>query len=325
MLNPETSIVEKPAETSSGKKTKQSRIQSFFAPIRNALPSLSLVQSEPPSSDDFRPDQETADIFNDLDIPDVQVPFTDSQLVMRGGRLNRSPSKKPVDEDIYTTPPTTPVRELSLDQPPLTEPKENYGLNDQEFIQKTDPIKLPEFTGPSRKRSMVEPSKVLDSRKVSREGIKHQFPRVYGVNHLEPGTTAVRSFSSTRSFSSVTTASSARTTPNTSFYIESPATSFNSSCAINDLASLQLMRETRAAAPDKPQHLQFPVYDDPMDLDLDAEDEFASLDAEPATTISAPIKLKEEKSPITKYLDQHLILESPFGKQLTFSCPFPTY
>lgn len=274
---------------------------------------MSLVQPEPLLSDDFKPDPESADIFNDFNLPDVQAPITDSQLVMRGGRSTRSPPKESVDEDIYTTPPTTPVKDLSLHQSPSPKPIEKYRQNDQEFLSIIDPIKLPEFTMPSRKRSMVKPSKVPDSRKVSREGINHQFPRVYNVNHLEPGTNAARSFSSTRSFSSVTTASSALTTPNTSFYIESPATSFDSTSANYDLASLQLIRETVEAAPNEPQYPQFPAYDDPMDLDLDIEEEFVRLDSESATTVPAPIKLQEENSYITKYLDQHLILESPFG------------
>ena len=280
---------------------------------------MSLVQPEPPSSDDFGPDPEIAEIFNGLDMPDIQAPSTGSQLVMRGGKSHRSPRKPSIDEDVFTTPPTTPVKELSLDQSPLTKSNKKFEQNDREFLQRVDPIKLPEFTVPSRKRSIVEPSGVVDTRKVSREGINHQFPRVYGVNHLEPGTTAVRSFNSTRSFSSVTTASSTRTTPNTSFYGESPATSFNTDCATSDLTSLQLMREIVDDAPNKPQHLQFPAYDDPMDLDLDTEEEFTRLDSDSATTFPTPIKPQEESSYIMRYLDQHLVLESPFGKQHNFS------
>lgn len=280
---------------------------------------MSLVQPEPPSSDDFKPDPDIADILNDLDMPDGTGPHMGSQLVMRGGRASPTES---VDED-YTTPPTTPVRELLFDQmddSPSIRSKDKDGLMDQTFLQRVDPIKLPEFTMPSRKRSMVEPSQGLESRKVSRDGISHQFPRVYEVNHLEPGAAVVPSISNTRSFSSTTTASTARTTPNTSFYIDSPATSFDSTSAYYDPASLQLMQETVDAAAIRVEHLQFTAHDGPMDLDV--EEFFAKLGPESVTTVPAPIRLSEEESSIAKYLDQHLISESPFGTQTRLSTFF---
>ncbi|KAL9104810.1 MAG: hypothetical protein Q9187_008858, partial [Circinaria calcarea] len=187
LVESEISIVEPPTAPSSARKTIQSRIQSFFPPIRNASPSLSLVQPELPSSDDFKPDLRTADILHHLNMPDVPAPHMDTQLVMRCGRASPTGS---VDED-YTTPPTTPVRELlfgQVNESPSIRSRDKFGH--QTFLQKVDPIKLPDFTMPTRKRSMVEASKVLESRKVSRDGMSHQFPRVYEVNHLEPGPAA---------------------------------------------------------------------------------------------------------------------------------------
>ena len=162
----------------------------------------------------------------------------------------------PVDcEEVFSTPPSTPPGRLVHDADPRidrAEPFTGGQINEQYSLQETDSVQLPKTkTSGGKKRPLPSAPTLAIPRKMTRETQGRHAPETYGVNHLELSVSG--SFSDmSRSFESasqmtantVATASTTLTTPNTSFYTESAATSFGDS--LNDDASVQLMREQEA-------------------------------------------------------------------------------
>lgn len=154
------------------------------------------------------------------------------------------------DEEIFTTPPTTP-------------PHPNEVSSDAYFLQQPDSVPLPQIPPLSKKRSYEESMKPPLARKITRTRHENQYCKHYSVNYLKPvealqsktTPTAVHEERRTtpaellpsNSFDSATssgtfgmTTSSTSWTPSTSFRTNSITTSFNSSEDTTDKSEISM-------------------------------------------------------------------------------------
>ncbi|MCJ1401803.1 hypothetical protein MMC11_005020 [Xylographa trunciseda] len=201
--------------------------------------------SVPTSSAAFNPDSDTVDAMEDLVAefrypaivgPRLTAPFqSDDDMVYDSLE----------DPDVFTTPPTSPTKQSLASSYPLLPSSlsnSNDDVTDAYFVQSPDPIILSSPSNSTgKKRSAPEPLGVPVSRKINYDLRSRASPQVYNVHHLEPTYELTRTFDSVSTAMSSRAASTTHTTPNTSFYTESSATSFGRSTS--DLASDQLMRE----------------------------------------------------------------------------------
>ena len=277
--------------------------------------SLPEIGREPTSSLTFIPDSDTVDAMQDL-MTDIRYP------VIVGPRLTEPFESTGHmlydtldDGDVFTTPPTTPTREPVLSpypEIPSTLANSDDDMPDIYFIQNPDQVVLPLSQNPiGRKRSAPEPLGAPPSRKTTYEPRGHQV-QVCGVHHLEPTRNLTRSFDSVSTGLSTRAAFTTGTTPSTSFYTESAATSFGQSTA--DLASDQLIKEQAEHNRKILSNTHLDPIDDLMDISFDTPRRTSSHNTRPAKeTIPAP---SHDGDRLASYLKE----KSPFGKPLPPDC-----
>ncbi|MCJ1438921.1 hypothetical protein MMC27_008311 [Xylographa pallens] len=197
------------------------------------------------SSAAFNADSDTVDAMEDL-AADFRYPeIVASRLNEPFESINHMVYEPGEDEDVFTTPPTTPTKDPTTSSYPQiasTLANSDDEMADVYFVQEPDTVVLalsPSQTG--RKRSAVEPLGIPASRRMNYDLRSRQYPQACDVHHLEPSNDLARSFDSMSAGVSTRAASMTRSTPNTSVYTESAATSFGQSTS--DLASEQLIRE----------------------------------------------------------------------------------
>ncbi|MCJ1262320.1 hypothetical protein MMC22_002190 [Lobaria immixta] len=175
---------------------------------------LSHVAPRQPPSDEFDSDVEVSGIMAD-------VLMTESPVLGSKNSLEAKESSAQ-DEEIFTTPPTSP-------------PHSNEASSDAFFLQRPDPVPLPQMPPLSKKRSYEESMKPPLARRITRTRHENQ-----NSVHEERRTTPAELHPS-NSFDSATssgtfgmTTSSTSWTPSTSFFTNSITTSFNSSIDTTD-------------------------------------------------------------------------------------------
>ncbi|MCJ1285441.1 hypothetical protein MMC26_004781 [Xylographa opegraphella] len=197
------------------------------------------------SSSAFNHDSDTVDAMEDL-ATDLRYPTIMSSRLTEPFEGVSHMENEPLDEgDVFTTPPTTPTKEpITSSNPQIQSTLVNSDdeMDDVYFVQQPDAVVLALSPSlPGQKRSAAEPLGVPASRRMSYDLRSRQYPQSYGVHHLEPSNHSTRSWDSMSAGISTRTASMTRSTPSTSVYTESAATSFGQSTS--DLASEQLLRE----------------------------------------------------------------------------------
>ena len=183
-------------------------------------------------SDDCSLDQEIADSLSKLHTTNTfQRRESRPQMINRGAQLPLSSSKQRIDDDVFSTPPTSPSTRLGLFPTPsisMIEPAKEDDQDDGVFFQEPDLVKLPQVTPPLLKRRSLEHVMPPFTRNISFEPENPKPPRLLGVHHMIPLTSIANSFDSLPSSSSSTSTASTARTPPTSSYFESATTSFNS-------------------------------------------------------------------------------------------------
>ncbi|KAL8670790.1 MAG: hypothetical protein Q9168_004688 [Polycauliona sp. 1 TL-2023] len=240
----------KSSEKSNSKATSLQRdgnIRSYMKQtIDNLQPLDPVATVQQPSSDDFIIDD---GLFNDVEMQDAP---SDAGPRIPPDSLRNGPGFGPMMvfsesneslEDVYQTPPDSPSK-MRLASGKYTDTKTRR----QSSIQSPTRINPPygpseSVLGQARKRAYPAPSKPDLPRKVSRDDSRNRqsldalihtaaYPRNLRRDHESFNGSLHRSFSSDTSTSVTTSgatiASSAWTTPNTSFLIETPGTSFDS-------------------------------------------------------------------------------------------------
>ena len=301
---------------------KQARISHFFTGLagQGCRSKETHLNARHPSSDEFNPSQETSTAFEEIDMEDVApVPASVAKSATNMTGNISAPNLPVGDEDIFETPPTTPLcgpHDASDITPDLTPSVHTDDTTtDLYLLQTPDMVALPKHPASHRKRSYPEPFMPSMSRKVSWEEQNHHSPYWYNVNHLEPRSNLTRSFGSLVSSSSpMTEPSTTRTTPNTSFYTESVATSFTSSFHDNDPGPPDPMKEGGR----QPENKYLGMHDCvEIDRLAPAEREKGAMGPPhlsrgmiPPVNV-APVVVDYR---VVNYIKRHLYQESPFGE-----------
>ena len=224
--------------------------------------------------------------------------------------LEQAESHAEQEDDMFTTPPESPIRKGTDGEQKL-------------FLQKLDEVEL---AGPGanggKKRPLSQADPLATARKSFREESSTD-SRVRVVNHLVPSDDqSLRSFSSLSDIS--TRPNSAWTTPNSSFRgatsaINSANTSFTSDMSFKQLAAAHpdpRLKDSSLAAMTN-------IHDaaQPMDVDQEvtAHDEQYEPEVPPvneSTVLKCPLVYNTNSTDAVVYLEQHLVQECPFSKSI---------
>ena len=291
------------------------------------FPPSEILPKAYPLAEDFplhEPSLGAEPVENRTEVDRVNVPKrrnSRTQMAVRGGRPFSAHSKQRSEDDVFTTPFTSPSRNLKLFPVSSLAPTSSARTDSQDeriFFQGHDVIKIPSVTASPRKRSIADDSMLTNARQMSRETTKHKVPRLFRVNHIIPVTAATHSFDNlaSSSFSTLTT-STTRTTPSTSFYIESAATSFSSVDNADHSFSAQPVhgKAEHCEQQDKPSRPE-----DPMELDLDSDIADPQFDSSlrwpiaPAEGVLPPVR----DATFTSQFSERLRQESPFSELQSF-------
>ncbi|MCJ1394492.1 hypothetical protein MMC18_007370 [Xylographa bjoerkii] len=286
---------------------------------------LSTKDFEPISSAAFNPDSDTVDamevLATDFHYPTIVGP----RLTEPFESTNHTEYDSPDDVDIFTTPPTTPTKELmttSYPEIPSTLANSDDEMPDVYFVQNPDSVVVSLSPKPmGKKRSAPEPPGVPTSRKMNYDLRNHEYPQICGVNHLEPSNNLARSFGSIPTGTSTRTASTTRTTPNTSIYTESAAMSFGQSSS--DLASDQLIREQRERNRKTLSNTHLGADD--MDVGIQTPHKFSKYSMGSLNEVSAEPLLAGEDLKAVRRHRESLIEKNPFLRLSNYTHPQLAY
>ena len=201
--------------------------------------------------------------------------------------------------ETFSTPPSTPPGRQVLETEPWTDrdgPHLNEDMNEEYFVPNTESIQL------LGKRPHPDDKMFPIPRKMSREDQGGRAAEIYGVNHLVP-TFPNGAFDQRRSFDAAsritadtrTTASTTLTTPNTSFCIDSAATSFG------------------APTDDDTAETHLEPWMDAMDLAVESPHWRTSVNMGPVDPRNNPVP-QPGRLDTTEYLRKHLEAQSPFSE-----------
>ena len=267
---------------------------------------------EPPSSSSINPSQDTSRFLQKIIMTDYGTSthfaaqsssFTISAAVNHSGQST--------SEDIFTTPPTTPPRQLGAEEDPSgkttllpntnnynaideTEPNSPTEFDDQYFVQEADEVKLPGNTGSGgKKRPLTDNPNLEVSRKMTRDTQGRRPWQTYDVRHLEPTFIEMTGSIDNASFmtASTATATTSRTTPNTSFYTESAVTSFGPS--ISDTESDRLAREQQLCNQKMLSATHLDSGEDMIGIDFGTSRQLEGTGSNDISTIDLPITLSK--------------------------------
>jgi len=304
-------------------RTEQPALPKAPSNSQNALNmNLRSPKSTAPSSSYlFNPDQITSDIIQDILMADAEtsIPFA-RQLGIPPDSPTPLQAQAVGSGDVFTTPPSTPAGGLDNDVDPRidrTETRMDIELNEQYYLQNLDQIKLPQNQASGgRKHPLPDaPTFPIPRKMMTPEAQGRRVPQIYGGNHLEP-TISSGAFDRRRSFDNgsqmtASTVDTTLTTPNTSFYTESAATSFGAS--VDDDASAQLMREHKAYSRQKLADTHLEPWGDAMDLDLETPRKADQYSMEPLDVLKSNPPTRIEGLDTADYLKKYLQTEDQFG------------
>lgn len=332
----------------SARTTSSKTIRKVTSPLKNGNiktylnrtgndhpPILDLHASKvhPPSLDDYKVDG----LFDDVEMQDAPDAAVLKQTSATAAKAAPDTASGAFDydesvEETYRTPPESPSKiRLDPSRPHTTQqlwsPK-RFSIQGGDSRGSSDTI-IPQ----GRKRSFPPPAQPEVPYKVSRDASESRFTSVYpaqpsqGLRYIgdpEFNKTLLenqKSFGSlhkswsTESLSSVTSSVAAKplsawTTPNTSFLVETPATSFDSSVEPYELDHL---REKQVHARRSWQNLKAP-----FGLGLEMGIDHNSKDGDEVVPMGPPAPVPKYKSPPGVSV-KRLLSDSPFGKKFVAS------